>query len=237
MSRGPTEADYRGTRFADHPVDIKNCTDLLCLTQPQMIQQIHREYLDAGSDIIETNTFNGNVITLEEFHVADLTREINQTAIELAKAVADECTRKNPAKPRFVAGSIGPTKVQLSFNADKPGYRPVTFDQMVHSYAEQVRGMLDGGVDLLLPETSFDTLNMKAALYAIQQVFDEGRGRSPSWSQGRFSRGTDPHGADPGSLHRGGVALPDVQRRPQLRARAEADAPTWKPWPAGRTAS
>ncbi|AMV16357.1 methionine synthase [Planctomyces sp. SH-PL14] len=189
MSRGPTEEDYRGKRFADHPVDIKNCTDLLCLTQPQMIQQIHREYLDAGSDIIETNTFNGNVVTLEEFHVADLTREINRTAIELAKAVADEYTKKNPAKPRFVAGSIGPTKVQLSFNADKPGYRPVTFDQMVHSYAEQVRGMLDGGVDLLLPETSFDTLNMKAALYAIQQVFDEGARQVPVMVSGTIFQG------------------------------------------------
>jgi len=189
MSRGPTEEDYRGKRFEKHPVDIKNCTDLLCLTQPQMIQQIHREYLEAGSDIIETNTFNGNVVTLEEFQVAELTRELNRTAIELAKEVADEFTRKNPAKPRFVAGSIGPTKVQLSFNADKPGYRPVTFEQMVDSYAEQVRGMLDGGVDLLLPETSFDTLNMKAALYAIQKVFDEGARQVPVMVSGTIFQG------------------------------------------------
>ncbi len=189
MSRGPTEADYRGKRFESHPVDIKNCTDLLCLTQPQMIRQIHCEYLEAGSDIIETNTFNGNVVTLEEFQVADLTREINRTAVELAKGAADEYTKKNPAKPRFVAGSIGPTKVQLSFNADKPGYRPVTFDQMVDSYAEQVRGMLDGGVDLLLPETSFDTLNMKAALFAIQKVFDEGARQVPVMVSGTIFQG------------------------------------------------
>jgi 5-methyltetrahydrofolate--homocysteine methyltransferase len=189
MSRGPTEADYRGERFASHPVDIKNATDLLCLTQPQMIQSIHRECLEAGSDIIETNTFNGNVITLEEFQLADLTREVNRTAVEIAKQVADEFTQKNPAKPRFVAGSIGPTKVQLSFNADKPGYRPVTFDQMVASYAEQVRGLIDGGVDLLLPETSFDTLNMKAALFAIQQVFDEGARHVPVMVSGTIFQG------------------------------------------------
>ena len=105
MSRGPTEADYRGKRFESHPVDIKNCTDLLCLTQPQMIRQIHCEYLEAGSDIIETNTFNGNVVTLEEFQVAELTREVNRTAVELAKGAAEEYTKKNPAKPRCLPGS------------------------------------------------------------------------------------------------------------------------------------
>lgn len=169
----PTEADYRGKRFQDHPVDLKNAGDVLVLTQPDWIAEIHRQYLAAGADIIETNTFNANIVSLREFQLDELTREINRTAAELARHVADEFTRRNPAKPRFVAGSIGPTKVQLSFNADRPGYRPVTFDEMVASYAEQVRGLLDGGVDLLLPETSFDTLNMKACLYAIQEVFAE----------------------------------------------------------------
>ncbi len=169
----PTEEDYRGERFQDHGVDLKNASDVLCLTRPDIIETIHRQYLEAGSDIIETNTFNANTISLEEFALGDVVQEINRAGAALARRCADEFTEQTPDKPRFVAGSIGPTKVQLSFNADQPGYRPVTFDQMVESYAEQVRGLLDGGVDLLLPETSFDTLNMKSCLFAIQQVFDE----------------------------------------------------------------
>ena len=169
----PTEEDYRGKLFEKHPIDLKNASDVLCLTQPDLIQRIHRDYLEAGSDIIETNTFGANIIMLEELGLAEYTHEMNRKGVELAKQVADEFTKKNPDKPRFVAGSIGPTKIQLSFNADKPGYRPVSFDQMVASYAEQIRGMLDGGVDILLPETSFDTLNMKACLFAIRKVFEE----------------------------------------------------------------
>ena len=169
----PTEVDYRGERFRDHHIDLKNASDVLCLTRPDIIQSIHRQYLEAGSDIIETNTFNANTVSLEEFGLAEVVREINATGARLAKDLARQFTDQNPDKPRFVAGSIGPTKVQLSFNADQPGFRPVTFDDMVESYAEQVRGLLDGGVDLLLPETSFDTLNMKSCLFAIQKVFDE----------------------------------------------------------------
>ncbi|MEZ6066594.1 MAG: methionine synthase [Planctomycetaceae bacterium] len=169
----PTEADYRGERFREHAIDLKNASDVLCLTRPDIITNIHRQYLEAGSDIIETNTFNANTISLEEFGLGDLVREINRTGVELAKQCAAEFSERTPGKPRFVAGSIGPTKVQLSFNADEPGFRPVTFDQMVTSYAEQVHGLLDGEVDLLLPETSFDTLNMKACLFAIRKVFDE----------------------------------------------------------------
>lgn len=171
MSKEPDEAFYRGERLKDHHVDVKNATDLLVLTQPQLITEIHQEYLDVGADIIETDTFNANIVSLEEFDLAHLTYEINQAGAELARSVADKVTAANPMKPRFVAGSIGPTKVQLSMNADAPGTRPVTFEQMVDSYAEQVRGLMDGGVDLLLPETSFDTLNMKACLFAISQVF------------------------------------------------------------------
>ena len=173
MSNNPTEEGYRGERFKDHTVDIRNATDLLVLTQPDLISGIHQQYLDAGADIIETDTFNANIVSLEEFHLSHLTYEINKTGSELARTVADKETLRNPNKPRYVAGSIGPTKVQLSMNADKPGSRPFQFDQMVASYAEQIRGLMDGGCDLLLPETSFDTLNMKACLFAIGQVFEE----------------------------------------------------------------
>ena len=168
-----TEEDYRGERFRGHDTALKNATDVLCLTQPEVIVDIHRTYLEAGADVVETNTFGANVVTLREFGLADLTREINRTAAELARREADRMTKRNPGKPRFVAGSIGPTNVQLSLNADNPGTRPIQFDDQVTSYAEQVRGLLDGGVDLLLPETSFDTLNMKACLFAVGNVFEE----------------------------------------------------------------
>ncbi|MEQ9412108.1 MAG: methionine synthase, partial [Fuerstiella sp.] len=173
MSKEPDEAFYRGERFREHHIDLKNATDLLVLTQPQLITEIHQQYLDVGADIIETDTFNANIVSLEEFDLANLTYEINKTGAELARSVVDRVTAANTKKPRYVAGSIGPTKIQLSMNADAPGTRPFTFDQMVESYAEQVRGLLDGGCDLLLPETSFDTLNMKACLFAISRVFAE----------------------------------------------------------------
>ena len=175
LGEGPTEQDYRGDRFASHPIDLKNANDILCLTQPRLIENIHRRYLDAGSDFIETNTFNANEIALAEFELAGYTREINRAAAELARRAADDFTAKNPDKPRFVAGSIGPTSVMLSMSqdAEDPGHRSHTYEQMVGSYAEQVRGLIDGGVDLLLPETSFDTLNMKACLFAIRQVLNE----------------------------------------------------------------
>jgi 5-methyltetrahydrofolate--homocysteine methyltransferase len=189
MSTNPDEAFYRGQRLKDHPIDVKNATDLLVLTQPQLITSIHQQYLDAGADIIETDTFNANIVSLEEFQLSHLTREINRVGAELARAAADRETLRNPLKPRYVAGSIGPTKVQLSMNADRPGTRPVTFDQLAHSYAEQVRGLMDGGCDLLLPETSFDTLNMKACLYAIEQVFDERGQRLPVMISGTVFTG------------------------------------------------
>ena len=175
LAEKPTEADYRGSRFASHAVDLKNANDVLVLTQPDLIGRIHRDYLAAGSDIIETNTFNANILSLEEFDLAEHTREMNRLAAEIARSAADEFTVRSPEKPRFVAGSIGPTKVQLSMSvdADDAGHRSHTYDQMVDSYAEQVRGLLDGGVDLLLPETSFDTLNMKACLFAIHRVLTE----------------------------------------------------------------
>ena len=185
----PTEETYRGEPFKSHPIDLKNAADVLVISQPQMIREIHRQYLDAGSDIIETNSFNSNIVSLREFQLDQLTHELNRTAAELARSVADEFTKQNPSKPRFVAGSIGPTKIMLSFNADKPGERPVTFDEMVDSYSEQVRGLLDGGVDLLLPETSFDTLNMKSCLVAIERVFAEKSRRLPVMISGTIFTG------------------------------------------------
>ncbi len=189
MDQKPQEADYRGERFRNHPVDLKNANDILVLTQPAMIENVHRQYLEAGADIVETNSFNANIISLAEFELGDLTYEINKAAAEVARRAADAVTTKNPDKPRFVAGSIGPTKVQLSFNADKPGYRPVSFDQMADSYAEQVKGLLDGGADVLLPETSFDTLNMKSCLYAIGRVFEERGSRVPVMVSGTIFTG------------------------------------------------
>ena len=185
----PTETDYRGERFAKHPIDLKNAGDVLVLTQPKMISEIHCQYLAAGADIIETDSFNANIISMEEFGLAEFTREINVTAARLARSACDQFTATTPNKPRFVAGSIGPTKVLLSFNADKPGYRPVTFDQMVDSYAIQIRGLIEGGVDLLLPETSFDTLNMKACLFAIEDVFAELGVRLPVMVSGTIFNG------------------------------------------------
>ncbi|MBX3444093.1 MAG: methionine synthase [Planctomyces sp.] len=179
MSRGLTDADYRGTRFASHPVDLKNATSLLCLTQPEMIADVHRQYLEAGADIIETNSFIASPIDLAEFGLEELAYEVNVAAAELARRETSAFTKRDPGKPRFVAGSIGPTKFQTSFNADHPGERKVKFDDMVRSYAAQVRGLLDGGCDLLLPETSFDTLNMKAALFAIREVLESGGRRVP----------------------------------------------------------
>ena len=175
------EEDYRGQRFAKHSVNLKNCTEALVLTRPNIIEEIHRAYLDAGADIIETDTFNGTAISLSEFDLQEHVLEINRTAVELAKRLADEYTRKDPSKPRFVAGSIGPTNKQLSMgiHVEDPGRRDVTFDQMVNTYKDQIRGLMAGGVDILLPETSFDTLVLKACLFAIEEVFNEAGTRLP----------------------------------------------------------
>jgi 5-methyltetrahydrofolate--homocysteine methyltransferase len=180
-SRQPTEEDYRGSRFAHHPVPLKNCTEIMVLTQARMIEGIHRAYLDAGSDIIETCTFNATPIGLAEFGLQEHVFEINKMAAELACRAADDFTRRNPDRPRFVAGSIGPTNKTLSMgtHVEDPGRRDVTFDQMVASYSEQIHGLVTGGVDILLAETSFDTLVMKACLFAIAKYFDEHDVRLP----------------------------------------------------------
>ena len=167
------EKDYRGERFADWPSDLKGNNDLLCLTQPQIIEGIHREYLDAGADIIETNTFNAQVISMADYHMESLAFEINVAAARIARKAADDYTARNPDKPRFVAGAIGPMNKTLSLSPDvnNPGFRAVSFDEVATAYYEQVKGLVEGGAQLLLIETIFDTLNAKAAIFAIKKYF------------------------------------------------------------------
>ena len=163
-----SEEDFRGTRFVSQPGQMKGNNDLLCLTAPHVIQDIHRKYLDAGADIIETNTFNAQRISMADYHVEDYCREINLAAVKLARELADEYTRKNPSKPRFVAGSVGPTNKTCSMSPDvnDPSFRAITFDELVEAYKEQMEALLEGGVDAILIETIFDSLNAKAAIYA-----------------------------------------------------------------------
>ncbi|MCA9523994.1 MAG: methionine synthase, partial [Myxococcales bacterium] len=172
------EEDYRGAAFARHEHTLKGCNDLLCLTQPRLIREIHEKFLAVGADVIETNTFNGNAVSMADYGLESQVYEINRAAASLAREVAAEWTAKDPTRPRFVAGSIGPTTKTASLSPDvnNPAYRGVTFDELVVAFREQVRGLLDGGVDLLLPETNIDTLNLKAALFAISAELDE-RGR------------------------------------------------------------
>ncbi|MBV5319622.1 MAG: methionine synthase [Chlorobium phaeobacteroides] len=168
------EEDYRGTRFASHSHPLIGNNDMLVLTQPDIIHAIHCDFLDAGSDIIETNTFNANPISQADYHAEHLVRELNVEAAKLARKAADAFTARNPEKPRFVAGSIGPTNKTLSLSPDvnNPGYRAVTFRNVVDNYIMQLEGLMEGGVDLLLVETVFDTLNCKAALFAIEEFFN-----------------------------------------------------------------
>jgi 5-methyltetrahydrofolate--homocysteine methyltransferase len=171
----PTEDDYRGTRFRNHSKLLKNCTEVMVLTQPRLIEDIHRAYLEAGADIIETDTFNSQAISMAEFDLQEHVFELNRTAAEIARRAADDFTRRNPDKPRFAAGSIGPTNKTLNFSpkVEDPGYRAVTFDEVVAAYTGQIHGLLAGGIDLLVVETIFDVLNSKAALFAIDQYFEK----------------------------------------------------------------
>jgi len=176
-----TEEDFRGQRFHRHGLNLKNCTEVLVLSQPKLIEDIHRAYLEAGADIIETDTFNATALSLEEFGLEEHVVELNRTAAGLARLAADEYSRRTPDKPRFVAGSIGPTKKQLSMgiHVEDAGRRDATFDQMVANYSQQIRALVAGGVDILLPETAFDTLVMKACLFAIDAFFEETGRRLP----------------------------------------------------------
>jgi 5-methyltetrahydrofolate--homocysteine methyltransferase len=170
-----SEEDFRGERFANFPHSLKGNNDLLSLTQPQAIASIHAQYFEAGADIVETNTFSGTTIGMADYHLEDLVYELNFESAKIAREVADEFTAKNPEKPRFVAGSIGPTNRTASMSPDvnDPGFRAVTFDELRIAYKQQVEALIDGGVDLLLVETIFDTLNAKAALFAIEEVKEE----------------------------------------------------------------
>src|SRR5882762_446552 len=183
------EEDYRGDRFRDHSISLKNNNDVLNLTQPQMIEQIHREYLAAGADIIETNTFNATAISQEDFGLQKLVAEMNRTAAELAKAAVAQCMTEDPSRRRYVAGSIGPLNRTLSISRDvnDPGKREVTWDQVKNGYLEQVAALVEGGVDLLLVETTFDTLNLKAALFAIEEHFEKLGYRLPVMASGTIT--------------------------------------------------
>ncbi|MCW3052591.1 MAG: hypothetical protein JWN14_1761, partial [Chthonomonadales bacterium] len=175
------EADYRGERFKNHPIDLKNNNEALNFVRPDIIEAIHTEYLEAGADIIETNTFSATRIGMAEFDLSDLAYEINIEATKIARRAVDKMMAKDPSRPRFVAGSLGPMNRTLSVGTDvnDPGKRSVTFDQVMESYYEQVSALIEAGSDLLLAETTFDTLNLKAALFAIQKFFDEGGRRVP----------------------------------------------------------
>lgn len=166
-----SEEDFRGKKFSGFDHDLQGNNDLLCLTQPDVIQNIHEDFLEAGADILETNTFNANPISQEDYYLGDQTYAINHAAASLARKAAEKYTRHNPEKPRFVAGAIGPTNKTLSISPDveDPGYRAITFEELAEAYTEQIKGLVEGAVDMLLIETIFDTLNAKAAIFAIHQ--------------------------------------------------------------------
>jgi len=170
-----TEEDFRGERFKNHGHDLKGNNDILSITRPDVIKGIHRGYFDAGSDIVETNTFSTTTVSQADYGLEDAVREINLAGAKVAREAADEFMAANPGRRVFVAGAVGPTNRTASMSPDvnNPGYRAVNFDGLVISYAEQVEALLDGGVDLLLLETVFDTLNLKAAIFACQEVFEK----------------------------------------------------------------
>ena len=169
------EEDFRGERFKDFPHPLKGNNDLLSITQPEAVKSVHRAYFEAGADIVETNTFSGTTIGMADYHMEDLVYELNFQSAKIAREVADEFTVKNTERPRFVAGSIGPTNRTASMSPDvnDPGFRAVNFDDLKIAYKQQVEALIDGGSDLLLVETIFDTLNAKAALFAIEEVKEE----------------------------------------------------------------
>ncbi len=181
QSYGLTEADFRGESFAGHPGELRGANDLLCLTRPDVIREVHRGFLDAGADIIETNTFNANGFSMADYGLEDRVYEINLAAAELALEAAVAATAADPARPRFAAGAMGPTTKTASLSPDvnDPGFRAATFEEFRQVYREQARGLLDGGVDLLMVETIFDTLNARAALFAIEELFEERGERVP----------------------------------------------------------
>lgn len=183
------EKDFRGDRFLDHPCSLKGNNDLLSLTQPQAIRDIHEKYLAVGADILETNTFSSTSIGMADYEMSDLVYELNFMSAKIAKEAATAFTAKDPTKPRFVAGSIGPTNKTASMSPDvnNPGYRAIDFDELVAAYREQAIGLLDGGVDIFLVETIFDTLNAKAAIFALEQVLLEKNATIPIMISGTIT--------------------------------------------------
>lgn len=183
------EADFRGDRFADHPCDLRGNNDLLTLTKPHIVEAIHRAYFEAGADLVETNTFSANSISQSDYQLDSIAYEINLKAARIAKKVADEFTAADPRKPRFVCGALGPTNrtASLSPDVNDPGFRNTDFDQLTSAYEEQTRGLLDGGVDIILIETVFDTLNCKAALFAVQTIFTERSAKVPIMISGTIT--------------------------------------------------
>src|SRR6187431_866901 len=181
QAHGLSEADYRGERFADHGSDQQGNNDLLSLSQPELIREVHRKYLEAGADLLETNTFNAQRISLADYGMEDLAYELNVAAASLARAECDAMTERTPDRPRWVLGTLGPTNRTASISPDvnDPGARNVTFDELVSAYLEEARGLVDGGADLLLIETIFDTLNAKAAIFALETLFEEQGRRWP----------------------------------------------------------
>ena len=171
------EEDFRGERFKNYSSSLKGINDLLSITQPQIISEIHKKYLYSGADILETNTFSSNSISMADYNMEDLVHELNFESAKIAKKLTDEYSIKDSNKPRFVAGSIGPTNKTASMSPDvsDPGFRAITFDELVISYTEQIKGLVDGGVDILLLETIFDTLNAKAALFSIDTYMENNK--------------------------------------------------------------
>jgi 5-methyltetrahydrofolate--homocysteine methyltransferase len=169
------EEDFRGDRFKDHQSPLKGNNDLLSITRPDIIRDIHCQYFEAGADIVETNTFSGTTIAQADYHLEDAVYDINYYSAKIAREVADDFTKREPEKPRFVAGAMGPTNKTASLSPDvnNPGYRAITFDDLAKAFKDQAKALMDGGVDILLLETVIDTLNVKAALFAIQELFDE----------------------------------------------------------------
>ena len=169
------EEDFRGEKFRNHTHPLKGNNDLLSITRPDVIREIHRQYLEVGADILETNTFSSNFIAQADYDLQNACYDLNFHSAKLAREVADEFTARDPSKPRFVAGAMGPTNTVASMSPDvnNPGYRAITFDELVRAFHEQAKGLLDGGVDVFLIETITDTLNAKAALFAIQDLFEE----------------------------------------------------------------
>jgi 5-methyltetrahydrofolate--homocysteine methyltransferase len=184
-----TEEDYRGERFKNWESPLKGNNDLLSLTQPHAIEAVHRKYLEAGADIIETNTFSATTIAMADYHMEDLVYELNYESAKIARKVCDEFTALTSEKPRFVAGSIGPTNKTASLSPDvnDPGYRAITFDELRIAYKQQAEALLDGGSDILLVETIFDTLNAKAALFAIDQIQEERKIQIPIMVSGTIT--------------------------------------------------